>query len=36
MAEYIMDLRKVVGSQPIIATGSVVLVCDEEGRVLLQ
>jgi len=36
MAEYIMDLRKVVGSRPIIATGSVVVVCDEDGRVLLQ
>ena len=36
MAEYIMDLRKIVGSRPIIATGSVVIVCDKEGRVLLQ
>ncbi|MCI0184376.1 NUDIX hydrolase [Sulfoacidibacillus ferrooxidans] len=36
MAEYIMELRKVVGSRPIIAAGSVVIICDEEGRVLLQ
>lgn len=36
MADYIMDLRKVVGSRPLIVTGSVVIVCDEEGRVLLH
>lgn len=36
MADYIMDLRKVVGARPLIVPGSVVFVYDHEGRVLLH
>ncbi|MDW0115958.1 NUDIX hydrolase [Sporosarcina thermotolerans] len=33
---YIEDLRKLVGHQPLIFVGSVVIVIDEKGRILLQ
>ena len=33
---YIEDLRKVVGHRPLIFVGSVVVVVDEQGRLLLQ
>lgn len=33
---YIMDLRKIVGTQPIIMVGACVLVVDESNRILLQ
>lgn len=33
---YIEDLRKLVGHRPLIFVGSVVIVVDEEGRILLQ
>lgn len=36
MADYIMDLRKIVGSRPLLQTGAGVIVVDESGRVLLQ
>lgn len=33
---YIEDLRKIVGHRPLIFVGSVVVVIDELGRILLQ
>lgn len=33
---YIEGLRKLVGHRPLIFVGSVVIVVDEEGRILLQ
>ncbi|WP_337034064.1 NUDIX hydrolase [Paenibacillus illinoisensis] len=33
---YIMELRKLVGSRPLIMAGSCVLVFNEEGHLLLQ
>jgi 8-oxo-dGTP pyrophosphatase MutT (NUDIX family) len=36
MADYIMELRKVVGSRPLIQSGSAVILIDREGRILLQ
>lgn len=33
---YIMELRKFVGSQPLILTGAGVLLVDNSGRILLQ
>lgn len=33
---YIMDLRKVIGSRPIIMAGACVVVLNEEGHILLQ
>ncbi|KPV42534.1 NUDIX hydrolase [Alicyclobacillus ferrooxydans] len=36
MADYIMDLRKAVGSRPLIVPGSVVIIYDDKRRVLLH
>lgn len=36
MPDYIMDLRKLVGSRPLIACGACVLVVDDQDRILLQ
>jgi len=36
MANYIMDLRKIVGHRPLLQVGASVIVEDERGRVLLQ
>lgn len=33
---YMMDLRKVVGSRPLIMAGACVLIFNEEGQLLLQ
>lgn len=33
---YVEDLRKIVGHQPLILVGSVVVIIDEEARILLQ
>ncbi|WP_252503811.1 NUDIX hydrolase [Sporosarcina sp. Marseille-Q4943] len=33
---YIEDLRKIVGHRPLIFVGSVVVIVDEQGRLLLQ
>lgn len=33
---YIMDLRKLVGSRPIIMVGACVIVIDKENKILLQ
>ena len=33
---YIMDLRKLVGSRPLIMAGACVILIDEENRLLLQ
>ncbi|MEK3885792.1 NUDIX domain-containing protein [Paenibacillus sp. PL2-23] len=33
---YIMDLRKLVGTRPLIMAGSCVLVFNEQGQLLLQ
>lgn len=33
---YIMNLRSIVGSQPLIMAGACVIVVDEENRLLLQ
>jgi len=33
---YIEDLRAAIGHRPVILTGSVVIICDEDGRILLQ
>lgn len=33
---YIMDLRKVIGTQPIIMVGACVIVVDSKNRILLQ
>ena len=35
MAEYIMDLRKIVGHRPLIQTAGSVIIEDEKGRILL-
>lgn len=34
--EYVMGLRKLVGPRPLILTGSVVLIINEEKKLLLQ
>ena len=36
MSSYIMDLRKIVGSRPLIACGACVLVINEQKKILLQ
>lgn len=36
MANYIMDLRKVVGHRPLLQVGASVIVEDSKGRILLQ
>ena len=36
MADYIMDLRKIVGHRPLILVGASVLLEDSQGRILLQ
>ena len=36
MANYIMDLRKIVGHRPLLQVGASVIVEDEQGRILLQ
>lgn len=36
MPNYIMDLRKYVGHQPLIMVGASVIVEDAEGKILLQ
>lgn len=33
---YVEDLRKIIGTRPVILVGSVVVVIDEEGKILLQ
>jgi len=33
---YILELRRYVGSRPLIMTGAAVIVRDGEGRLLLQ
>lgn len=33
---YIEDLRKIVGTQPLVLVGVVVVVMDEQGKILLQ
>lgn len=33
---YIMDLRKLVGSRPLIMSGACVIVIDKDNRILLQ
>ncbi|MDF2909647.1 MAG: hypothetical protein K0Q56_527 [Sporolactobacillus laevolacticus] len=33
---YIEELRSLVGHRPLILVGSVVLICDNQGRVLMQ
>jgi 8-oxo-dGTP pyrophosphatase MutT (NUDIX family) len=33
---YIMDLRKIVGSRPLILTGACVILLDKNNRILLQ
>ncbi|MFZ3579344.1 NUDIX hydrolase [Virgibacillus sp. DJP39] len=33
---YIEDLRKIVGHKPLILVGSVVVIIDSQGRILLQ
>jgi ADP-ribose pyrophosphatase YjhB (NUDIX family) len=33
---YVEDLRKIIGTRPVILVGSVVVVMDEEGKILLQ
>ncbi|REJ09787.1 MULTISPECIES: NUDIX hydrolase [Halobacillus] len=33
---YVEDLRAIIGHRPIILVGSVVMILDEEGRILLQ
>ncbi|MBM6617986.1 NUDIX hydrolase [Bacillus suaedaesalsae] len=33
---YIEELRKLVGHRPLIFVGSVVIIADEQGRILLQ
>ncbi|WP_175987427.1 NUDIX hydrolase [Bacillus sp. Marseille-Q1617] len=34
--DYVKDLRKIVGSRPLILTGSVVLILNESNELLLQ
>lgn len=36
MPNYIMDLRAIVGSRPILQVGASVIVEDKQGRILLQ
>jgi len=36
MANYIMDLRKIVGHRPLLQVGASVIVEDGQGRILLQ
>ncbi len=33
---YVMDLRKIVGSRPLVITGASVIILDENNRLLLQ
>ena len=33
---YVKDLRQIVGNKPLILTGAVVLVINEDGEILLQ
>lgn len=33
---YVEDLREIVGNQPLILVGSVAIIIDEKGRLLLQ
>ncbi|MBU8771635.1 NUDIX hydrolase [Cytobacillus oceanisediminis] len=33
---YVMDLRKIVGSRPLVITGASVIVLDKNNRLLLQ
>ncbi|RBP89982.1 ADP-ribose pyrophosphatase YjhB (NUDIX family) [Cytobacillus firmus] len=33
---YVMDLRKIVGSRPLVITGASVIVLDKNSRLLLQ
>lgn len=33
---YIEDIRKIVGTRPLILVGAVVIMCDANGRILLQ
>lgn len=33
---YVMDLRKIVGSRPLVITGAAVIISDENNRLLLQ
>ncbi|HEU4965028.1 MAG TPA: NUDIX hydrolase [Bacilli bacterium] len=34
--DYVKELRQLVGTRPLVLTGSCVFVCDREGRVLLN
>lgn len=36
MTSYIRELRRLVGSRPLIACGACVVLQDSEGRILLQ
>jgi 8-oxo-dGTP pyrophosphatase MutT (NUDIX family) len=36
MSNYIMELRKLVGSRPLITCGACVIFVDDAGRILLQ
>ncbi|MBN8237372.1 NUDIX hydrolase [Halobacillus kuroshimensis] len=36
MGEYVRDIRKKIGSRPLITAGSTIIVQDDRGRVLLQ
>ena len=36
MPEYMMDLRRILGSRPLIQVGAGVIVEDDRGRILLQ
>jgi ADP-ribose pyrophosphatase YjhB (NUDIX family) len=36
MKSYVKDLRKLVGSRPLILPGACTIILDEEGRLLLQ
>lgn len=36
MSGYIMDLRKVVGTRPLIMTAAAVVIVDSDGQILLQ
>ena len=36
MSDYLMELRKLVGSRPLITCGACVIVVDDQQRILLQ
>ena len=36
MADYIRDLRKKIGKQPIILVGTTILISNDEGKMLFQ